>query len=109
MLVEIDTSGLRRAGRDFERQLAALGRDVLAVCQDAAEQEKTTSTYQNRTGVLRGKTAAVASSMSRNGWVIVLRMGAFYGVFVQLRGFSDFTEIGNATIRKVDALVKSYG
>lgn len=92
MQVRVNIRSVLRAEARAEQLLGGLADDALAIAEEAAGLELSSKTYQRRTGTLEDGTEAVMASRSEDGWTVVLKQGAFYGVYVQARGFSDFEQ-----------------
>jgi len=107
--VSVSIRDVLRAERIAERELARLADDALAICQEAAGLELASKSYQNRTGVLAGGTEAVMVGRSADGFTVVLKQGAFYGVYVQARGYSDFEQWAAYAGVGIDNRVKAIG
>jgi len=91
------------------RDLDSIESHALAIAESAAAEELATKTYQDRTTNLRKATTAKKLQSSRDGWLIELAMGSadvLYGIFVQARGFSNFTQIGIIAGMDIDAMIR---
>lgn len=104
MKVTVDGSDAQAKWREDYEHIRTLPFRALRLAKDAAQRERTSSTYQNRTGLLRGETGAELKG-GHLGFRIYLHQGAPYGVFVQARGFSHFTEIGDETMEALARLM----
>ncbi len=91
MRVRLKLGPVRRLTRRAEREFARLGPDCARIAEEAADLEKATKTYQRRTGTLEDGTEATFTPEA-GGWTIVLKQGAFYGVYVQALGYSEFED-----------------
>lgn len=89
MMVSVDISGGSAKTEAGIKRIEKLPFQALAIAKNAGKREQRESTYRNRTGVLRGDTGAELYG-GHLGFRIRLHQGAFYGVFVQARGYSDF-------------------
>jgi len=89
--------------------LDSIESEAMAIAEAAAAEELATKTYQDRTTNLRKATTAKKLSNSRDGWLVELAMGSasvLYGIFVQARGFSNFTQIGIIAGMDIDAMIR---
>jgi hypothetical protein len=103
-MVRVDFSDADRKWREEYERIRTLPFRALRAGKNAARLERRSSTYQNRTGQLRGGTEAQLNG-GHLGFTVYVMQGAFYGVFVQARGFSDFTDIGDDAMAAMGAIV----
>jgi hypothetical protein len=93
------------------RELERMGDKALSIAHAAAREEVSTKTYQDRTGDLRANTEAL-QEIQGDDWTVHLDMGSStiqYGIFVQNRGFSNFTQIGIGAGMDIDAMMRATG
>lgn len=110
---DMSTEEAESASRAAAEIVGTIEPKMLAIAERAAQHERQTHAYQNRTGELQAST--VANEIDVNGQFIVeLRMGnaeAFYAPFVVARGYSRFPDIaekaGKAIRSMVDRTVKA--
>ena len=72
--VSVDLSDLRRVHRKAKRQLSRHARVMMDVVKRAAVTEQRTSTYKNRTGLLRTNTMALLAIDNPDMKVVILGM-----------------------------------
>lgn len=99
---EVIAEGARETAR-----LRALGGAVLAVAKSAADVERSSHAYQNRTGRLEGLTGAEHYDTG-DGFEVHLHQGAFYGAFLQAFGppWSDFESIAGDAEAMIDGIIE---
>lgn len=103
-MITVDFSDAERKWREEYENIRTMPFRALRAGKNAARLEQRSSTYQNRTGQLRGGTEAQLNG-GHLGFTVYVMQGAFYGVFVQARGFSDFTAIGDDAMGAMGAVV----
>lgn len=109
MQVSVNITSVLRAERLAKRLLGGLADEVLAIAGEAADLELASKSYQRRTGTLEDGTEALMSSRSADGFTVVLQVGAFYGVYVQALGYSDFDQWGAYAGVGIDNAVRGAG
>lgn len=109
MRVDVDISEVLATEALAGRLLGGLPDDVLSICQEAADLELASKSYQRRTGTLEDGTEATMATRTEAGFTVVLRQGAFYGVYVQALGYSDFEQWATYAGVGVDNRVKAIG
>ena len=89
---------------------------ILGIAERAAEQERQTHAYQNRTGNLEASTVGQWAGESGDLYAVELRMGDYdapYASFVVDRGYSNFHRIaeraGKAIASAVDRVSRKVG
>lgn len=110
---DMSTDEAERASRVAAEALGRVEPRMLEIAERAAQHERQTHAYQNRTGELQASTVANEIDVD-DRFIVELRMGnaeAFYAPFVVARGYSAFPEIaekaGKAIASMVDRAVKA--
>lgn len=78
------------------------------VANEGAQELVATDPYTDRTGDLRGSTAAVVMSAGSE-IVVSLEMGMHYASYVNARGFSNFDAVSNDTVRAMRNAIDALG
>lgn len=107
MNVRVDgIADLERDLRDESKRLGKMPRAVLATAKSAADVERSTHAYRNRTGRLHGLTGAELYETG-DGFEVHLHQGAYYGAYLQGFGppWSNFERIAQTAEEQVDEIV----
>jgi len=102
------SSNVPRRTSAFVRRMSAMPAEALAIAEEAAELERSSHAYTNRTGNLEAETQAEVVH-GPDPLMIVLRQGnedVFYGGYVQALGYSDFTALADYAAVGIDTLMR---
>lgn len=102
MSVTVNISDVTRATAKAVQEMQNWPRTVEDTLRNAAQEERSTKTYQNQTGHLQQGTRAATISQTANEIIVDLEMGEPYASYVVRRGFSRFPRIADKAERSLN-------
>lgn len=105
MTVEVDLSELRKVHRKAAARLRRTGEVMHRELVRAAERERRTHSYQNRTHMLENTTTAIKVG----DHVAELVMLQEYASYVNNRGFSNIDEVAKAAEGRITVIFEKAG
>jgi len=105
---DVYTEDVEKHCRESAADVMAVESKMLGIAERAADEERRSHAYQNRTGNLEASTVGIEAGESGDLYAVELRMGdadAPYASFVVNRGFSRFHDIAKRAANAIASMV----